>query len=199
MSQASRNTLPAAVALAVLSIVGLFVAARAWLADIYTSIGPVRSADFTLAISTTACASVIGTLLAVLALWAAFGRSRRQMWPPDSRTALMEPPDSTTTLSGPSGRVIRLPAGNWANGNNIAQSRAPRDVVELDFVGRPAVVVPRTTFFDALRMPQLRRAAWRHDTNAYRAIRQYLLDRGAIDERGRWVEARRDAILRMAE
>lgn len=193
MTQPSRNGATIGVALGVISVAGLFVAARAWLTDIYASVGPSRSADITLLVTTVGCVALFGALGMFLAVAYVLTRISRSDGSTRSTTALqpVQMPQSA--------RVTRLPAGNWAGDGNIAQLRAPQDVIELDFAGRPAVLVPRSAFYDALRMPQLRRADWRHDTNVYKAVRAYLMERGAIDAKGNWDDARREAIRRMAE
>lgn len=193
MTQPNRNGATLGVALGVVSVAGLFIAARAWLTDIYSSVGPSRSADITLLVTTVGCVALLGALGLFLAVAYVLTRISRPDGVRHSATAL-----HPVQMAQPA-RVTRLPAGNWTGDGNIAQLRAPRDVIELDFAGRPAVLVPRSAFYDALRMPQLRRADWRHDTNVYKAVRAYLMERGAIDAKGNWNDARREAIRRMAE
>ena len=186
---AARSATYAGIAL--LSVFGLILVARTWLQTLFEGLGPARTADLALIVAATACGASLFVLGAFLAAGTALIRLERERETPAAASLIDVAPARRT--------ITRLPSGNWAGDPNIAQTRLPKDVIELAFSGRPAVAVPRSAFYDALRMPRLRRADWRHDANAYAAIRAYLMERGAVDNKGIWNSERREAIRRMAE
>lgn len=191
MNRAGRVVGPLAGLL--LGLAGLLLVARIWLQKLFEGLGPAKSADVALIVASTSCGAFLCALGAFLTVSAVVIRLQRAPSTGTSVRAALEPdPDRPA-------RLTRLPAGNWAGDGNVAQLRAPRDAIELDFAGRPAVLVSRSAFYDALRMPRLRRADWRHDVNAYQSIRAYLIERGAVDNKGIWNSERREAIRRMAE
>lgn len=181
------------VGIGLLGFFGLFLVVRTWLVGLFETLGPERSADVSFLIIGTACIAsgfVLSTFLMASWLLSRFQRNRQ--------TPIYAPTIQHEPIQ-PRQVITRLPAGNWAGDGNFIQPKVSRDVIELAFSGRPTVTVSRSAFYDALKMPVLKRSSWKHDTNAYSAIRLYLRERGAVDEKGIWNDERREAIRRMAE
>lgn len=166
----------------------LLIVARSFLSDVYSEVGPTRSADITILLALVAV--FVGVAMLAIVAIAAYIQTRMSKYqqPAPNGVTATELAQLLQVLSLQSARpdapkIARLPSGNWAGPVTPTSSRA-RDQVELSFSDDTSASVTLEAWRSAMDMPRLTRVGWTHANDSYKHIRRYLLDHGAIDEGG---------------
>lgn len=176
-----------------LSLVLLVVGGKLWLTDVYTAVGPSRSADVTIiAALGGVCGGVMALLSGVSVAWLVTRISR------NSHVLPGPVPQTDFAPALPASRIVRpmgqLRSGNWASGRDAARGGS----VTLHFTDRSKAVVPRAAVETALRMAVLKRTpeTWPHDKSYYTPVLRWILEHHGADQRsGVFDETVRDRLL----
>lgn len=177
-----------------LSLVLLVVGVKYWLTDVYTAVGPSRSAYVTIIAGLGGlCGGVMALLSGVSVAWLVTRISRNShVIPREERTIREEPLQEL-----PPSR-LRRPIGILSSGN-LPSGKDPRGAgsLALTFADKTKAIVPREVLLTALRMPHLRRTpqTWPHDKAYYTSVYRYLLEHHAIDKVGAFDEVVRTRLL----